>query len=54
VNVLTLGSRLTPLERVRKIVGVFLTAQHGEPRHRARVAKILAIESKHYRRFGEA
>ena len=53
VNVLALGSRSTPLEQVRKIVDVFLTVQHGEPRHRARVAKILAIERKHYRPFGE-
>lgn len=49
VNVLTLGSRLTPLESVRKIVSVFLSAQHTEPRHKARVAKIEAIETKHYR-----
>ncbi|HXV60606.1 MAG TPA: ribose 5-phosphate isomerase B [Vicinamibacteria bacterium] len=49
VNVLTLGSRNTPLENVRKIVAAFLTAEHSEPRHRARVAKIVAVESKYSR-----
>lgn len=48
-NVLTLGSRLIPLENVRKVVAVFLTAELTEPRHRARVAKIQAIEKKYYR-----
>ena len=48
-NVLTLGSRLIPLENVRKVVAVFLTADFTEPRHRARVAKIEAIEKKYYR-----
>jgi ribose 5-phosphate isomerase B len=48
-NVLTLGSRLIPLENLRKVVSVFLTAEHTEPRHRARVAKIEAIEKKYYR-----
>jgi ribose 5-phosphate isomerase B len=48
-NVLTLGARLTPLENVRKVVAVFLTADLTEPRHRARVAKIEAIEKKYYR-----
>jgi ribose 5-phosphate isomerase B len=48
-NVLTLGSRLIPLEAVRKVVAVFLTADLTEPRHRARVAKIEAIERKYYR-----
>jgi ribose 5-phosphate isomerase B len=48
-NVLTLGSRLLALENLRKVVSVFLTAEHTEPRHRARVAKIAAIEKKYYR-----
>jgi ribose 5-phosphate isomerase B len=48
-NVLTLGARLIPLESLRKVVSVFLTADHTEPRHRARVAKIAAIEKKYYR-----
>jgi ribose 5-phosphate isomerase B len=48
-NVLTLGSRLIALENLRKVVSVFLTAEHTEPRHRARVAKIEAIEKKYYR-----
>lgn len=51
VNVLTLGSRNTPLERIRKIVSTFLTADHTEARHRARVAKIVAVEKKYYRAF---
>jgi ribose 5-phosphate isomerase B len=49
VNVLALGSRLMPLENLRRVVAVFLTATCTEPRHRARVAKIEAIESKYYR-----
>ncbi len=48
-NVLTLGSRLIPLENVRKVVAVFLTTDLTEPRHRARVLKIEAIEKKYYR-----
>jgi ribose 5-phosphate isomerase B len=48
-NVLTLGARLLPLESLRKVVSVFLTADHTEPRHRARVAKIAAIEKKYCR-----
>lgn len=48
-NVLTLGSRLIPLENLRKVVAVFLTAELTEPRHRARVAKIEAVEKKYYR-----
>jgi ribose 5-phosphate isomerase B len=48
-NVLTLGSRSIPLENVRKVVAVFLTAVFTEPRHRARVLKIEAIEKKYYR-----
>jgi ribose 5-phosphate isomerase B len=49
VNVLAIGSRLIPLENLRRVVTVFLTATQSEPRHRARVAKIEAIESKYYR-----
>jgi ribose 5-phosphate isomerase B len=48
-NVLTLGARSIPLEVLRKVIAVFLTASHTEPRHRARVAKIEAIEKKYYR-----
>jgi ribose 5-phosphate isomerase B len=48
-NVLTLGARSLPLEKLRKVVEIFLTAAHTEPRHRARVAKIEAIEKKYYR-----
>jgi ribose 5-phosphate isomerase B len=49
VNVLALGARVVPLEEVRRVVGVFLGAEHTEPRHRARVAKIVAIEKKYTR-----
>lgn len=49
VNVLALGSRLMPLDNLRRVVSVFLTAICTEPRHRARVAKIESIESKYYR-----
>lgn len=48
-NVLTLGSRLIPLENLRKVVALFLTTELTEPRHRARVLKIEAIEKKYYR-----
>jgi ribose 5-phosphate isomerase B len=48
-NVLTLGSKLIPLENVRKVISVFLTADLTEERHRARVRKIEAIEKKYYR-----
>jgi ribose 5-phosphate isomerase B len=48
-NVLTIGARSIALENVRKVIGVFLTAAHTEPRHRARVAKIEAIEKKYSR-----
>lgn len=50
-NVLTLGSRNTPPDRIRKIVAAFLEGEHTEARHRARVHKILAIEKKYYRGF---
>lgn len=49
INVLTLGSTAIAPEKLRKIVSVFLTAEHTEPRHRARVAKIEGIEKKYYR-----
>ncbi len=48
INVLTLGSGVITPENLRKIVSVFLTAEHTEPRHRARVAKIEGIEKKYY------
>lgn len=49
INVLTLGSRMMPLENLRRVVNVFLSAEPTEPRHRARVSKIEAIEKKYYR-----
>jgi ribose 5-phosphate isomerase B len=49
INVLTLGAKAVEPEKLRKIVAVFLTAEHTEARHRARVAKIEGIEKKYYR-----
>jgi ribose 5-phosphate isomerase B len=48
-NVLTLGARLMSPEAARKVVGVFLASELTEARHRARVAKIEALEKKYYR-----
>jgi ribose 5-phosphate isomerase B len=48
INVLALGSGAIAPENLRKIVSVFLTAEHTEPRHRALVSKIEAIEQKYY------
>ena len=51
INVLTLGSRILPFENLRRVVGIFLSAELTEPRHRARVVKIEGIEKKYYRRI---
>ena len=45
-NVLTLGAKL-PMDLVRKIVGVWLTTELTEDRHRRRVEKINAIEREY-------
>ena len=49
VNVLTLGSTLMLPEKLRSIVRIFMSTEHREPRHKNRVAKIMAVEKKYYR-----
>ena len=49
INVLTLGSTLMLPEKLRPIVRIFISAEHREPRHKNRVAKIMAVEKKYYR-----
>ena len=51
INVLTLGSTLMPPEKLRSIVHIFLTAQHTESRHKNRVAKIMDLEKRYYRKL---
>lgn len=51
INVMTLGSSLMPPERLRAIVHIFLTAQHTESRHQRRVAKIMDVEKRYYRKL---
>ena len=51
INVLTLGSALMLPEDLREIVHIFLTAEHTEPRHKNRVAKITNVEKKYTRRL---
>ncbi len=51
INVLTLGSTLMPPEKLRPIVHIFLTAQHTESRHKNRVAKIMDVEKRYYRKL---
>jgi RpiB/LacA/LacB family sugar-phosphate isomerase len=47
MNVLTLGSRVIAIELALECSLAFLAAEFsGEPRHRRRLAKILAIEAK--------
>jgi ribose 5-phosphate isomerase B len=48
-NVLTLGARFISKETMTKIVQMFMTAAITEPRHRARVRKIVDIERKYQR-----
>ncbi|MDH3297240.1 MAG: ribose 5-phosphate isomerase B [Gemmatimonadota bacterium] len=49
-NVLCLGERVIGIELAREIVGRFLTAVFtGEPRHRRRLDKLIAIERRHLR-----
>jgi ribose 5-phosphate isomerase B len=48
-NVLTLGARLISKETMNKVVRTFLAASISEPRHRARVGKIVDIEKRYYR-----
>ncbi len=51
INVLTLGSTLMPPEKLRPIVHIFLTARHTESRHKNRVAKIMEVEKRYYRKL---
>ncbi len=48
-NVLTLGARFISKETMAKIVRTFMMATITEPRHRARVRKIVNIERKYQR-----
>ena len=51
INVLTLGSTLMPLENLKPVVHVFMTAHHTEARHKNRVAKIMDVEKRYYRKL---
>jgi len=51
INVMTLGSSLMSPERLQAVVHVFLTAQHTESRHQRRVAKIMDVEKRYYRKL---
>ena len=48
-NVLTLGGSITPYERARAIVGVWLKTASAVGRHRRRVRKIEQLERNHSR-----
>ncbi|MBO0859798.1 MAG: ribose 5-phosphate isomerase B, partial [Chloracidobacterium sp.] len=45
-NVLTLGARMISTEKMREIVGVWLSTPEGVARHGKRVAKLIAIEKQ--------
>lgn len=49
-NVLTLGARMLPVERLISIVEVWLATPFGEARHQRRVQKIWEIEREYLRR----
>jgi ribose 5-phosphate isomerase B len=48
-NVLTLGGRMIPPDKMRDIVQTWLATPEGEERHGKRVAKITAIERQYLR-----
>ncbi len=48
-NVLTLGARMISTEKMREIVGVWLSTPEGAPRHGRRVAKLIAVEKQYLR-----
>jgi ribose 5-phosphate isomerase B len=48
-NVLTLGGRMIPSDKMRDIVQTWLATPEGEERHGKRVAKISAIERQYLR-----
>jgi ribose 5-phosphate isomerase B len=51
INVMTLGSTLMAADELAQLVHIFMTAQHTESRHRARVAKITDVEKRYYRKL---
>ena len=51
INVMTLGSALMTPDQLPQLVHVFMTAQHTESRHKARVAKIADVEKRYYRKL---
>src|SRR5215468_9217043 len=48
-NVLTLGARMISTEKMREIVGVWLSTPEGAARHGKRVAKLIAVEKQYMR-----
>jgi ribose 5-phosphate isomerase B len=48
-NVLTLGGRMISKEKMREIVGVWLSTPEGAARHGKRVAKLIAVEKQYMR-----
>src|SRR6266508_2483103 len=48
-NVLTLGTRMISTEKMREIVGVWLSTPEGAARHGKRVAKLIAVEKQYMR-----
>ena len=48
-NVLTLGARMISTEKMREIVGVWLSTPEGAARHGKRVAKMIAVEKQYMR-----
>jgi len=48
-NVLTLGARMISAEKMREIVGVWLSTPEGAARHGKRVAKLIAVEKQYMR-----
>jgi ribose 5-phosphate isomerase B len=48
-NVLTLGARMISTEKMREIVGVWLSTPEGAERHGKRVAKLIAVEKQYMR-----
>ncbi|HEY2934691.1 MAG TPA: ribose 5-phosphate isomerase B [Acidobacteriota bacterium] len=49
-NVLTLGGKMLPTDRLIEIVDAWLATPYGEARHQRRVEKIRAIERNYFRR----
>jgi ribose 5-phosphate isomerase B len=48
-NVLTLGGKMLPVDKLQEIVKVWLSSELNEERHRRRVQKITAIEREYLR-----